>query len=55
MRLHVNAMALKNTDALFCELAEVVTKQSFTDAEDAFVAVETATSTANKSKRHTTL
>jgi hypothetical protein len=51
----VNAMTVKNTGALICELAEAVTKQAFADAEEAFDAVEAATSTASKSKRHTTL
>lgn len=48
VRHHVNAVALNDPSALYCEIAQLLTKQTYADGESAFAAIESATSVASK-------
>ncbi|CAI5741472.1 unnamed protein product [Hyaloperonospora brassicae] len=48
---HVNAMTLVNSSALFCKLAEALTKKSFSHGSQAFEAIERATTRRLKTSK----
>ncbi|KAL3670397.1 hypothetical protein V7S43_004715 [Phytophthora oleae] len=49
VRCHVNAMALADSSTLFCKLAEALTNKSFSSGNEAFEAIERATTRRLKS------
>ncbi|ETK82978.1 hypothetical protein F441_11976 [Phytophthora nicotianae CJ01A1] len=51
VRCHVNAMALADSSALFCKLAEALTKKSFSSGNEAFEAIERATNRKLKTSK----
>ncbi|RMX62997.1 hypothetical protein DD238_007160 [Peronospora effusa] len=51
IRCHVNAMALADSSALFCKLAETLTRKSFSNGNEAYEAIERATARRLKTSK----
>ncbi|CAI5743794.1 unnamed protein product [Peronospora destructor] len=51
IRCHVNAMALADSSALFCKLAEALTRNSFSNGNEAFEAIVRATARRLKTSK----